>query len=212
MIIDSREPKSIIQSFKSKKDLLVVEEFIESGDYLLSDGFAIERKTIPDFISSISDRRLFKQLNSLIQYDNPVLAIVGNNKWESFYFSHNRYIHSVFTGTLSTIVMSYPKVRIIQFDNDSDFVSFVTSLERKLCENGKQSTRPKPMLRKPESLSERKENALSCAKSIGIKTAQLCLDKYKTIEDLSKISLKELESIEGLGKKAAQNLYELLHK
>jgi len=210
MIIDSRESKSIIQKLKSKKDLFVVEEFIECGDYLLSDGYAIERKTIQDFIASISDRRLFTQLNSLIQYPNPILAIVGNNKWEQFYYSRNRYIHSVYLGTMTTILLSYPKVKIIQFDTEDEFVSFLTSLEKKLNEDGKHSERPKVMTRKPESLEDRKENSLSCAKSIGIKTAKVCLGRYKTIDDICKISLKELEGI--LGKKAAENLYELLYK
>ena len=190
--------------------MLVVEEFIESGDYLLSDGYAIERKTIQDFVASISDRRLFKQLNSLIQYDHPILAIIGNDKWQTFYFSRNRYIHSVYIGTLTTIMTSYPKVKIMQFDNETEFVSFTTSLEKKLIESGNGSIRPKPMMRKPESLEERKENSISCAKGVGIKTAQTILKEKKTIADICLEKKDELERI--LGKKAAENLYELLHK
>ena len=210
MIIDSREPHSIIQSFKSKKDLLVVEEFIESGDYLLSDGYAIERKTIQDFVASISDRRLFTQLNSLIQYDNPILAIINDNKWEAFYFCHNRYIHNTYIGTLTTIMTSYPKVKIMQFDDEKEFISFVTSLERKLNENGKESVRPKPLMRKPETLGDRKENSISCAKGVGIKTAKTILKEKKTIADICLEKKEELEKI--LGKKSAENLYEMLHK
>jgi len=212
MIIDSREPHSIIQSFKSKKDLLVIEEFIESGDYLLSGGYAIERKTIQDFIASISDRRLFTQLNSLVQYDNPILAIIGDvaDKWNSFYYCHNRYIHNIWDGTMSTILISYPKVKIMRFDNEEEFIRFLVSLERKLNEDGKSSSRPKPMMRKPESIEDRKENALACAKGIGIKTAQTILKENKTIADICLEKKEELEKI--LGKKAAENLYEMLHK
>ncbi len=210
MIVDVREPKQIIQKLKGKKDLLVVEEFIECGDYLLSDGYAVERKTIQDFVASISDKRLFTQLNSLIQYENPILAIINDNKWEAFYFCRNRYIHSVYLGTLTTILLSYPKVKIMQFDTENEFVSFLASLEKKLNEDGKHHERPKLLLRKPQSLQDRKENSLTCAKSIGIKTAKLCLGSFKTIEDICKANPKELEAI--LGKKAAENLYELLHK
>jgi ERCC4-type nuclease len=210
MIVDSREPKEIINKLKGKKDLLVVEDFIECGDYLLSDGYAIERKTIQDFVASISDKRLFTQLNSLVQYDNPILAIINDNKWEAFYFCHNRYIHNVYLGTLTTIMLSYSKVKIMQFDTENEFISFIASLEKKINEDGKSHERPKVLMRKPESLQDRKENSLSCAKSIGIKTAKVCLAKYKTLEDLCRASERELEAI--IGKKAAENLYEMLHK
>jgi len=106
---------------------------------------------------------------------------------------------------------SYPKVRVIQFDTEEEFISFVASLERKLNENGKESIRPKVLTRKPESIEDRKENSLACAKSIGIKSAKVCLEKYKTISDICDLKLEELEKLEGLGKKAAANLYEMLH-
>ena len=43
IIVDSREPKHIISSLKSKK-LDVKEEFIEVGDYLLDNGYAIRER------------------------------------------------------------------------------------------------------------------------------------------------------------------------
>ena len=210
MIVDSREPKALIQKLKNKKDILVVENFIECGDFLLSDGYAVERKTIQDFVASISDKRLFKQLNSLIQYSNPILAIINDNKWQAFYFCRNRYIHNVYTGTLTTILLSYPKVKIMQFDTEDEFVSFLTSLEKKLNEDGQIHERPKILSRKPECLEDRKENSLACAKSIGIKTAKVCLTKYKSINKVCEAHMEDLEKI--LGKKAASNLYEMLHK
>jgi ERCC4-type nuclease len=209
MIIDSREPKEIIQKLKAKKDVKVEEDFIEVGDYLLSDGYTIERKTIQDLVASISDRRLFTQLNNLLQAENPVLAIINNNKWESFYFSRNRYIHNVYIGTLTTILLSYPKIRIMYFDTDSEFISFLASLEKKLNETGKSGERPKALIRRPTSLEDRKENALTCSQGIGVKSAKLCLENYKTISKLCGASLEDLEKI--LGKKAS-NLFELLNK
>ena len=98
----------------------------------------------------------------------------------------------------------------MQFDTDEEFISFLVSLDKKLEDEGK-SERPKPLTRKPESLEDRKENALACAKGIGIKSSKICLEKYKTINELCDASLQELEKLEGIGKKAS-NLYELLHK
>ena len=209
MIIDNREPKNLIQKLEAKK-IPVELDFIESGDYLLSDGYAIERKTIQDMVASISDKRLFNQLNSLIQYDNPVLAIINDNKWEAFYFCHNRYIHNVYIGTMTTILLSYPKIKIIQFDTENEFVSFIASLDKKLKEDGKHE-RPKPMQRKAESLQERKENCLAAIQGVGIATAKRLLEKFGSIKKIADAQEEELLKIEKLGEKTIINIRETLN-
>jgi len=209
IVVDKREGKELIQKLRAKKDIKVEEDFLEVGDFQLSDGFIIERKTIQDLVASISDRRLFTQLGNMLQAENPILAIINDNKWMAFYFCRNRYIHNVYLGTMTTITLSYPKVRIMQFDTEEEFISFVASLEKKLNETGKSGERPKALTRRPTSLQDRKENALACSQGIGIKSAKLCLENYKTISKLCGASLEDLEKI--LGKKAS-NLYELLNK
>ena len=211
MLVDNREPKEIIQKLKGKKDILVVEDFLECGDYLLSDGYAIERKTIQDFVASISDRRLFTQLSNLTQYEYPILAIIGNNKWESFYFCRNRYIHNVYIGTLSTIAISYPKVKMMFFDNEDEFISFVTSLEKKLNEEGTSSTRPKPMQRKPKTLQETRENILCGIPGVSVKTAQKLLDKFNSVNAVANAKEDEFKQIEKIGDKLIKNIKESLN-
>lgn len=211
MIVDSREPLELKQKLKSKKDILVVENLIECGDYLLSDGYSIERKTMPDFIASISDRRLFTQLGNLIQYENPILAIINENKWESFYFSRNRYIHNVYIGTLTTILLSYPKIKIMYFDTDNEFISFLVSLEKKLNEDGKSGCRPSPMMRRPQSLDDRKENVLCAVSGIGVLSAKKLLAKFKSVNAIANASEEELKTVEKIGDKVIKNIKETLN-
>jgi DNA excision repair protein ERCC-4 len=208
MIIDSREEKRIIQKVKAKKDIEVKEDFLEVGDYLLNDGYTIERKTIQDFVASISDRRLFTQLGNLLQAENPLIAIINDNKWMAFYFSRNRYIHNVYIGTLTTITTSYPKIRMVFFDTEDEFISFVVSLEKKLKDEGK-GERPKALMRKPTSIEDRKENCLCCAQGVGIKTAKTLLKKFKSVKGVANASEAELATV--IGEKVVKNVREVLN-
>jgi Fanconi anemia group M protein len=46
------------------------------GDYLVGSGLCVERKTIPDFIASIIDGRLFQQASRLAASSDPVCLIL----------------------------------------------------------------------------------------------------------------------------------------
>ena len=52
---------------------------ISPGDYVLSDEYAIERKTINDFFSSLFSGRLFEQVERLKNtYRKPLLLLEGD--------------------------------------------------------------------------------------------------------------------------------------
>jgi len=208
IISDSRESKCI-QLLKSKKSNVKV-EFLECGDYLLPDGYAIERKKGKDFVASIMDKRIYKQLNNLVQYDNPMIAIITDNIWRDFYFSKSKYIHSVYHGTLTTIVAKYPKVKILQFECDEDFVDFIVSLDKKLCDDEKHE-RPTPMMRKATSSQEIKENCLTAIPGVGIKMSKKLLKKFGSINNISKTKVDDLLEIEKLGKVVASRILEMLN-
>jgi len=208
IVVDSRESSSIFERLKEKQPD-IKKEFLEVGDYLLDNGYAIERKD-KDLIQSILSNRLYDQLNNLCSYDHPILCITIQNIWKLFYYSHSRFIDKSYIGTLTTLTCKYPNLKVIFLDGEDEFINFVISLDKKIHDDSK-SERPKPHMRRPESINDRKENCLTCAQNIGVKKAKVCLEIYKSIEELSKVSLEDLEKIEGLGKKPAINLYELLH-
>ena len=97
------------------------------------------------------------------------------------------------------------------FDNEDEFISFVTSLEKKLNEEGTSSTRPKPLMRKPESIQDRKENCLCGIQGVGIVMAKKLLDKFGSIVRVGSATEKELSQIEKLGQKTIKNIKETLN-
>jgi Fanconi anemia group M protein len=210
MIIESREPKHIIDKIREKsKDSTV--EFFEVGDYHLPDDYLIERKRGLDFLASVLDKRIYEQLNNLNQASHPIIAIITENIWRDFYYSRSNYIYNVYLGTLTTIISSYPKVRIIQFEKDDDFIDFLISLEKKLLDEGK-SERPKPHMRRVETMAQRQENCLCAIQGVGVPISKRLLTHYKSIKELCNATEDDLQTLEKVGKTLAHNIVETLNE
>jgi len=208
LIIDSREPKNIIEKLKSKEHLGAKTSFLESGDYLLPDGYSIERKKGRDLLSSVMSNRLYEQLNSLCQYENPILAIITHNKYEDFYYTKSKYIHNQYIGTIVTLTTSYPKLRVRWFDSDKEFIEFVDRLYRKLTEKGI-SSRPKPVFRKVKSDNEIMENMLTAIKGISVNLSKKILKHYGSVNSVVNADVKQHQEIEKVGKKLADDIYRI---
>ncbi|RKY93946.1 MAG: hypothetical protein DRQ06_05970 [Candidatus Hydrothermota bacterium] len=208
MIIDAREPENIYKDLKSKVECR--KEFLEVGDYLLNNGYAIERKHT-DLVSSILNRRIFDQLNNLCEYEHPILCYDVDNLWRTFYFSHSRYIHKQYLGFLTTLTIKYPNLKIIPYSGINQFIDYVVSLDKKLNENQKDKVRPSPILRKAMSIQDRRENALTAIEGISIAKSKKLLKHFNTLSEIANANLEELENIPGIGKKLASNIYEVFH-
>jgi ERCC4-type nuclease len=75
IIVDSREPENLKQRL-IKLGMEVKEQQLEIADYIISDQVACERKTGTDLITSITDNRLFEQIDRLIEtYQQPLLIL-----------------------------------------------------------------------------------------------------------------------------------------
>jgi Fanconi anemia group M protein len=208
ILIDSREPTSIFSKLK-EKGLDVKSEFLEVSDYLLDNGYAIERKD-KDFIQSILSNRLYDQLNNLCSYDHPVLCITIQNIWKLFYYSHSRFIDKSYIGTLTTLTCKYPNLKVIFLDGDDEFVNFIISLDKKIHDEGK-SEIPKPHMRRPDSIDDRKENCLCAIQGIGMTSAKKLLNEFGSIKNIAEASEEDLKKIEKIGEKQVKNIKETLN-
>jgi len=210
LIIDIREPKEIINKLKLNKKIPVVSQVIEIGDYLLPNGYAIERKHGRDLMSSTISNRLFEQLNALYEFEHPILAIISENVWKDFYFSRSKYIHKQYIGLLSTLSAKYPKLQVMFFDTDEMFIAYLESLYKKLTSDGS-SERPQPRLRKAKRIEEVQENFLCSVKGISVKSSKKILKKFKTIENVCKATSEDIQKVDKINKKQSEDLYNVLH-
>lgn len=80
IIVDSREASAAPKIVKGLKELgaEISVQALEKGDYILSDLCAIERKTVHDFVYTLTRRYLFDQLFKLKDiYQKPFILIEG---------------------------------------------------------------------------------------------------------------------------------------
>jgi ERCC4-type nuclease len=77
--IDYREKASGLVDLLQETELIIEVGRVPYGDYIINETITIERKTARDFLISIIDGRLFKQLSKLKKHcSRPLLLIEGN--------------------------------------------------------------------------------------------------------------------------------------
>ncbi|MCK4474272.1 hypothetical protein KAU30_00410 [Candidatus Bathyarchaeota archaeon] len=80
IIVDSREANTAAKIVKGLKErgVNVRTEVLQKGDYVLSDLCAVERKTVRDFVYTLTRRYLFEQLFRLKEvYPKPIILLEG---------------------------------------------------------------------------------------------------------------------------------------
>jgi len=192
-----------------EKNSLVISEVISLGievdlmelkvaDYIVND-VAIERKTVFDFISSMKNRRLVKQLEELQQYKNRLLIIEGIDEQDLYSddFSKEKigmHPNSV-RGFLLSILLKY-NVPIIFTKNYQDTARFISVLSKREPKEASLNVAKKTLGKK-----ERMQFIIESFPGIGPKTAKKLLKKFKTVKNIINATPEKLQEV--IGKKAS---------
>lgn len=198
-----KEKQKIIIDYREKNSL-VVSELISSGfeieikelkvaDYLVNN-IAIERKTISDFISSMINRRLTRQLQDLQQYENKFIIIEGVEEQELYSDEKEGISSNAIRGFLLSIILKY-KIPIIFSKNYEDTAKFINILARKKEKESSLNVTKKSLNKK-----ERLQFILEGFPGIGPKTAKKLLSEFKTLKNIINCPIEELNK--AIGKKA----------
>lgn len=193
--IDYREKNSLVPSSLISLGLNIEFKELKVGDYIVK-GVAIERKTVSDFITSMKNRRLLKQLQELQQYENKLLIIEGleeqdlygdDSNWEGMHPNSIR-------GFLLSITLKY-KVPIIFSKNSEDTAKFINILSKK-----KEAIQPLNVKKKTLNKKEQLQFIIESFPGIGPKTAKKLLQQFKSIANI--INANETDLKDCIGKKA----------
>jgi Fanconi anemia group M protein len=194
-ILDYREKNSLIPSELTNLGLEIEFRNLKVADYIIK-GVAIERKTVSDFVSSMINRRLLKQLEELGQYKERLLIIEGIDEQELYTDSEDwigMHPNSI-RGFLLSILLKY-KVPIIFTKNYEDTAKFLSVLSKR-----KPNEPPLNVKKKNLNKKEQKQFIIEGFPGIGPKTAKKLFKKFKTIKNIINVSEEELKEI--IGKKA----------
>ena len=193
--IDHREKNSLVPAHLKKHGFEIEFKQLKVADYLVKD-VAVERKTVSDFISSMINRRLLKQLEELQQYKNKLLIVEGIDEQDLYTDSKEKtgmHPNSV-RGFLLSITLKY-NIPLIFTKNAEDTAIFLTLIAKK--QDREMSWRAtKKTLNKKEQL----QFIVEGFPGIGPKTARKLLKHFKTLQKFVNSTQEQLQEV--LGKKS----------
>jgi len=190
VIIDNREKNSLVASELIKLNNKIQFEQLQIGDYIIGD-IAIERKTYPDLINSIIDKRIFDQLENLKKYPNQLL-IIEQDKTSNININEN----AIRGFMLNTAIKS--KIPIIFSKDEKDTARYLNLLTINK-EQKKLSIRPSKNLASKE---EQIQFILEGFPGIGPAKSEDLIKEFKNLKNISNASIEQLEKV--LGKRAKE--------
>ena len=198
---DSRE-RDILEYFK-QYDCEVQKKMLLCADFLVSDRVCIERKTVKDFVQSITDKRLFQQLSNMKEnFERPLLIIEGK---ESLYGTLQP---NAIRGALSSIAidLGIPIIWTMDIADTAGMIYWIANREQML------EKRPIALRNKkvPKKLKEMQEYFVSSLPDISNVRAKALLKHFKSPHAILEADEKELQKVKGIGKKLAKNIKKVL--
>ncbi|MFH1612731.1 MAG: ERCC4 domain-containing protein, partial [bacterium] len=127
--MDYRERNSLVYSYLIKMGFKPEIKELKVADYLIGN-IAIERKTVSDFISSIINGRLIKQIEELKQFEKKLLVIEGISEQELYSEDNFRINPNAIRGFLLSVVLKH-KIPIIYTKDSEDTAKFIDVLSKK---------------------------------------------------------------------------------
>jgi len=201
--VDTREFRSDVVKHLSE-NYRIVSRQLEIGDYVISDRIVVERKSVDDFLESLKDGRLFSQLVEMKRnYPIPVLVIEGESLFIRGFHENSIY------GALASIIADY-NVPIIFTKNARETAKFIDSLMRREL-----SGRREVALRKEKRVmtdEERQRYIVESLPNVSAKLSQRLLEHFGSVKDVINAEVGELIQVRGIGRKTAEEIYEIVNK
>ena len=203
---DTREAASSIASMLARK-CTVREKQLHVADYQLSERMGAERKTPQDFISSIMDGRLFRQLHELkAEFELPILIVEGQSLFDTEVAIHPNAIRGAVAAAVADI-----RVGMIWTKNPSETADMLFALAKREQVAEKQGI---AIRGKARFLSENQQQEFVVAGLPKISTlkAKALLKHFGTPEGVFTASEEALRQVPGIGEGIARAVRRLLER
>jgi Fanconi anemia group M protein len=208
ILIDSREAKTApkIVNGLIERGVNVKSVALKKGDYILSDQCAIERKTVTDFVYTLTRRYLFDQLFKLKDM-YPKSMIVLEGYLPIIYKFSNIKPAAVWGAMFNLAKNGIAFISTKSYKETIDFL-YVAAKQEQIVEKRKPTIHP---FKKNDTLSDAQMFLLSSLPNIGGEKARSILKTYKTplnafakIDDWSK-------NVHGLGPVITKKVKKILN-
>ncbi|MFW5983759.1 MAG: DEAD/DEAH box helicase [Halobacteria archaeon] len=201
-----RETKSKVVRELDTSEIDVELETLEVGDYVLSDRVAVERKSVQDFVDTLTGgRSLFDQMGDLSSsYARPLLVLEGER--EQLYTTgvHKNAVR----GALASVVVDYG-VPVLFTSGEKETAETLAVVARREQEDADREARVHGE-KLSATLAEQQEYVVSSIADVGPVTARALLDELGSVEAVMTANEDELQNAEGVGEKTAARVREVV--
>jgi len=177
IIIDTREANSAPKIVKGLKELgaEIQLETLQKGDYIISDQVAIERKTVHDFVYTLTRRFLFEQLFKLKEvYPKPYILIEG---YLPIVYKFSKIQPASVWGAMFALTkQGINMIHTNSYKETTDFL-YTAAKQEQITEKRKPAVHP---IKLTETLQDQQIFFLASLPNIGREKAISLLDSYQT--------------------------------
>jgi Fanconi anemia group M protein len=207
LVIDQRELDSTIaRDLSTRENLTTRLETLAVGDYVCSDRVAVERKSVSDFLDTLTggDRSLFEQIGDLSRaYARPILLLEGEGLYEE------RNVHpNAIRGALSSLAVDFG-VSVLRTADEADTADMLEVLARREQETSERSVQVHGE-KSAKTLAEQQEYVVSSIADIGPVTARALLEEFGTVEAVMTAREDDLLEVSGVGQVTADRIREVV--
>lgn len=221
VIVDVREFRSELPNLLYRIGIVVVPCMITVGDYIVSPKICIERKSIPDLVSSFKSGRLYEQCEQMFRhYELPTLLIEfdGNKSFSLQPFSEttkfrkvntlnpttNNLIQQNIQAKIMSLLISFPKLKIIWSSSPYETAQIVLELKANQEEPDVGTAMDKGVNKSvvtedggPPSFNDDPIDFIQNIPGINKVNYYMIIQKVKNIEELVTLSKQQFEEILG---------------
>jgi ERCC4-type nuclease len=209
IIIDSREAKSAPKIVKGLKELSadISIRYLEKGDYVISNLCAFERKTVSDFVYTLTRRYLFDQLFTLQEcYEKPFILIEG---YLPIVYKYSKIQPASVWGAM--FALAKQGINLIHTNSYKETVDFLytAAKQEQIVEKRAPVVHP---VKKHETLADAQIFFMASLPNIGREKAVALLNSYQCpLNALVNVD-QWSKDVHGLGPKITKKVKEVIHK
>jgi ERCC4-type nuclease len=209
IIIDSREAKTAPKILKGLTELGadVSLQFLEKGDYIVSSQCAFERKTVNDFVYTLTRRYLFDQILTLKEcYEKAFLLVEG---YLPIVYKYSKIQPASVWGAM--FALAKQGINLIYTNSYKETVDFLYTAAKQEQIVEKRSLTVHPV-KKHETLAESQIFFMASLPNIGREKAVSLLNSYQCpLNALNNVDLWS-KDVHGLGPIITKKVKDVLHK
>ena len=203
IVADQRELDSTIARDLSTRDGIETRlETLAVGDYVLSDRVVVERKTVSDFLDTLTggDRSMFEQVGDATRnYARPVVVIEGGD----LYGERNVHAKSI-NGALASLAVDFG-ASVLRTDGESETADLLETIATREQDDGDREVSVHGE-KQSKTVAEQQEYVVTSVAEVGPVTARSLLAHFGSVEEVMTATHDELCAVDGIGAVTADRI------